>query len=56
MRKNRKEEEQTLAEFRSAHRRSQAKRQLVLYNAANDPQTGNDPQIGSQMIPRLDRK
>ena len=22
-----------------------------LYSAANDPQTGNDPQIGPQMIP-----
>ena len=22
-----------------------------LYSAANDPQTGNDPQIGLQMIP-----
>ena len=25
--------------------------QCVLYSAANDPQTGNDPQIGPQMIP-----
>ena len=24
---------------------------LALYSAANDPQTGNDPQIGPQMIP-----
>ena len=23
----------------------------ILYSAANDPQTGNDPQIGPQMIP-----
>ena len=28
----------------------------TLYSAANDPQTGNDPQIGPQMIPKLDRK
>ena len=26
-------------------------RQEVLYSAANDPQTANDPQIGPQMIP-----
>ena len=29
---------------------------LVLYSAANDPQTGNDPQIGPQMIPDVNRK
>ena len=28
----------------------------VLYSAANDPQTANDPQIGPQMIPDVDRK
>ena len=28
----------------------------VLYSAANDPQTENDPQIGPQMIPDEDRK
>ena len=26
------------------------------YSAANDPQTGNDPQIGPQMIPDVSRK
>ena len=28
---------------------------LALYSAANDPQTGNDPQIGPQMIPNRKR-
>ena len=28
----------------------------ILYSTANDPQTGNDPQIESQMIPDVDRK
>lgn len=27
-----------------------------MYSAANDPQTANDPQIGPQMIPDVNRK